>query len=105
MKQLVLLKAAVLAMATLVFASPASAILVVGWDTFTNPDAGAYSAPVTAAGFSGSSLTDSNVWGQTTTGGLAGNTYGTLASPLAGAGSHLSLNNGAEGSVDFTVTK
>lgn len=83
----------------------AQADLLVGWDTFTNPDAGAYSAPVTATGFIGSQLTNSSVWGQTTDGGaLAGTTYGTLVGPSNSGGSHLSLNNQAEDFVDFTIT-
>lgn len=91
--------------AALAMPQAVQADLLAGWDTFTNPDNGTVnSANATLAGFSGGAVTDTNVWGQTTTGGLAGNTYGSLATPLAGAGSHLSLNNAATGSVDFTIT-
>ena len=101
MKKLILLTV----FAALAMPQAVQADLLAGWDTFTNPDNGTVnSATTTLAGFSGGAVTDTNVWGQTTTGGLAGNTFGALTTPLAGAGSHLSLNNTATGFVDFTVT-
>lgn len=101
------------AVATLNMPVAASADLLIAWDTYTNPDNGStQNAAFTASGFSGSFVTDTNAWGQTTTGGLAGSTFGTLDSSTAtgtgeydnAGGSHLSLNNAAVGFIDITVT-
>lgn len=82
----------------------ASAALLVGWDTFTNPDNGTVNnATSNLAGFSGGAVTDNNTWGQSGTANSSDTTFGTLAG-ASGAGSGLSLNNGAVGFVDFTVT-
>ena len=82
----------------------ASAELLVGWDTFTNPDNGAVnSATSMLAGFSGDAVTNDNVWGQSGTANSSDMTFGTLAG-ASGAGSGLSLNNAGEGYVEFTVT-
>lgn len=92
----------------------ASAELLVAFDEVTgNPDNGnTQTANYTETGFTATYETDSNNFGATTTGGLAGHTFGSYDSSTAtgtgeydnGVEDHLSLNNGLEGGVVFAIT-
>ncbi|QEG22894.1 PEP-CTERM sorting domain-containing protein [Mariniblastus fucicola] len=102
--------------AAAMFAMPqaAQADLIVAFDEVTgNPDGGnTQTANFALSGFSATYETDTNDFGATTSGGLADATFGTYdASAATGTGEyenggddHLSLNNGLEGGVNFTVT-
>lgn len=102
MKRLLVLKAAVLAMATLVCVSNASAVLVAGWDNFssgltpTTPhEAPGITATMVNVGFSNGSSEDRGSSSDTTWGSFDGN--GTAASSTIVGNVNLTAHNGETG--------
>ena len=82
--------------------------LLVAFDEVTgNPDGSTQEANYTETGFAATYQTNSTVFGSSTAGGLANATFGTFdaSGTYANAGDdHLSLNNAAEGGINFTLT-
>lgn len=86
-----------------------SAVLIVAFDEVTgNPDGfNTQTANYTETDFTATYETNTNNFGATATGGLANATYGTFDATGTHTNlgdDHLSLNNGLEGGVNFTIT-
>lgn len=99
------------AVAATMMSLPASAAVLVGFESWVtnNPNGGAgvtNAATITETGFSGNSITGTTGWGRSSLGSNTDGTFGTLAGAETTVAFNrgLALNNGANGSYNFTIT-